>query len=265
MFCKIVSFPVNYPFSFKNKLSSYSYILKKDSQYRKGILSMVTNEFGDGLAAGAGFGFANYIGTFNHDMTTSMVAAVRVIESITMILSYMLAAHRRDNAEFFSKNIAFNNNYKKSLMDYTLQLDKSALNDLLITAAVISGLALSMYEEMLLGVIVLFTVSRIPRVLNKGYEAGAYNSMKYTLGNIDTHQYQHDMTHSIGAIEGAMTTTSFLAAFSTAYSCCVLSQGYELQLLLSIFCTSAVLQYVPKKIFTNLIKSEIKKTGEQNG
>lgn len=251
---------IAYPYSLRSKVSVYLGMLRDDPQYRKGIAAMTVNEMGDGIAAGAAFSFASYVGGFDTELSIGLVVVIRIVETLSMMSSYLLAAHKRDNAEYVSRNVIQKNDYKESNDTYLKQLSKSAVNDLVITCVVIASLAMTMYQNLLSAAIGLFVLTRIPRVMNKGYESGAFNSLKYTLGNGHSHQKQLDITHSIGAIEGGFMTISFMTAFSTAYTVCASFDNQSVYHLISLFGAfgiSALFQYVPKHLFIEDVRNSM--------
>ena len=182
--------------SIGHKIRTYFQILAKDREYRTGFLAMMTNQFGDGLTTGGSLFLVGTLTAFDPMFTVLGFAIFAIVEIAIASLSYLQAAHQRDNTEQAARANEAQKDRPGRRLCFSGFIDAAAAGILLVG---IIGASVTNF-----GVAATFTLlvaNKAVQAFNKSYENGAWNCLKYNLGSESTKKQQLNMRATIGALE----------------------------------------------------------------
>lgn len=190
----------NFPRTLSAKFQAYTSLLIHDRQYRRGFGAMAINQIGDGLVTGGFLDGLAALGAKNSRLAVTALGFFSVIEIGIAAASYITASHTRDNAEI---------EQRLGIVDEDLQrannlhkLFNSGLIDLGAASTVLVCVACEHTMGLAPAAITTFLcLTKSIQAFNKSYENGAWNCLKYTLGNDASHAQQLHMRSTIAALE----------------------------------------------------------------
>ena len=182
--------------SIGGKAKAYSKMLKTDPDYRLGFLTTTVNQLGDGLANA---GNLVLFSSLSSRLAGIALGAFSLVEIAIACATFIRSSHQRDNIEGRTRAglpVA------KLDQDAYRQLKRSALVDGAIAGLIASGVSVAKYTKVN-PLVVLGAVMSVKalQAFNKMYENGAWNSLKYNLGNDQTKKLQLQMRSTITAFE----------------------------------------------------------------
>ena len=185
--------------SLRHKIGVYKNILKTDSQYRKGLVSMMINQSGDGLLTGGCLFLIASLATLNPMLSILGLGVFTIIEITIAAVSFIQASHRRDNAEEARRA----GEVQQSAADRPgRRLCISGFIDACSAAILLVGVVGATFLGAgPAGIFICLAGVKGIQAFNKSYENGAWNCIKYNLGHQETQKQQLVMRSTIGAIE----------------------------------------------------------------
>lgn len=185
--------------SLSGKIYDYYRMLVDDKDYRRGFLSMMMNQCGDGMVTGGVLYLLSRLAVLDPGLSAVGIAVFTLVEIAIASISYLLASHSRDNTEQAKRD---GEDGDSSQVKHGRRLCLSGLIDgvsslLLLGGVAAVGLGFFGAPAIFLAVVAVKAV----QAYNKNFESGAWHCLKYNLGSPETQQKQLSMRSTIGALE----------------------------------------------------------------